>query len=296
MNKLSWVKRSPSKKELIQNIPIKQLTDVDGSSFMLYNNNCEKNILILGSCRLTQLCFYFNNLNLNRNIYFIYIVHVVLKHGNSIPDSLKENLRNIMKNTDIIVCETIKNHGEWNTSLKSDITFFKTLDIETTTKIYRIPNLELRMYHYELINTFKIPEEEVFSYFENSKKHLFEHLNETGYSEVAEFINKNIKKYKLFYTYNHPSSILSLCLFNYLCLKMGISIDIPFLNQMKDYNFLAGNDRPIFQRDIDMYKLEFATPITPDSYLHTPDIFRTFSLKCPYVFTANSFDFTDTLS
>ena len=45
-------------------------------SFLVYNNNCTNNILFIGSCRLSQILYYYNNINiedLKRNIYYIYI-------------------------------------------------------------------------------------------------------------------------------------------------------------------------------------------------------------------------------
>lgn len=242
------------------------------NNFLIYNNNCEKNILFIGSCRLASYMFYYNNLNMDymkRNIYGVYI--------SNCSDNLhlfpKEKLIDILKNTDIIICENIVNYDILNTNIKSDINFFKEFNT-SDKKIIHIPNLELRMYTYDIIHTFKQTKEEVYDYFLKSKQHLYKLFDDTGYEELKVFIDTNLNKIRLFNTFNHPSNTLSIVLFKYL-MKHAFNINIQneFLNTMHKYCFLEGNCTPIFDNDIMLYNIEYRCNISDNNLLHTPNIY-----------------------
>jgi len=253
---------------------VKTINDVSAvnsgnQTFLLYDNKCQKNLLFVGSCRLVQFAFYFNNLgvdSLKRNIYYIYVPD----WGNEeLRNKMPRNIiRNILKDTDIIICESMCHYGILNTT-DTEVNFFKEFEV-TNKMIFRLPNLELRMYHYETMTRFKQPSEEAVNYFKKSKQHLFSKLNELGYEKVSEFIERNLFKTKLFNTFNHPRRVLSLFMFKQLMIKFGILLKSDFFQDMNNYPFLECRDFPIIQRDLDAYGLQFKCNISPDAILDNP--------------------------
>jgi hypothetical protein len=255
---------------------VKYIDDVssvnsDNPTFLVYDNKCQKNMLFIGSCRLVQFAFYFDNLGINslkRNIYHIYVPN----WGN---EELRNNLprdiiHKILKDTDIIICESMCNFGILNTT-DTEVNFFKEFEV-VNKAIFRIPNLELRMYHYENITVFGQPIEEVVRYFKKSKEYLFTKLNELGYEKVSEFIERNITKTKLFNTFNHPRRVLSLFMFKQLMLKFGVSLGCGFFQDMNNYPFTEIREFPIVQKDLDAYGLQFKCKISPQSVVNIPNL------------------------
>lgn len=228
------------------------------NNFCVYNNNCNKNILFIGACRLVSQLYYFNNLgidSLKRNIYYIYIVDWY-NRVNQIP---KQVINNILKNTDIIVCENIKSYDILNTNELSEINFFKSFDINIDTKIFRLPNFELSCYSHFIINNCNIPynHELMYDIYKQSRERLSRSLIKYECNEIDNFINKYFTSIKLFNTYNHPTKILLLFLFKNLMKRMGITLDITFFNTMYEYDILEGNDTPLFNIDITLYNFRF---------------------------------------
>jgi hypothetical protein len=257
---------------------IKLLTDVEyvnskSKTFMVYDNKIDKNLLFMGSCRTVQLAFYFNNLNiphLKRNIYILYVPHWS-------TDELRESLPRdvilkILDKTDIIICESIERFGILNTYEHLEQNFFKHFDVKNKL-IFHIPNIELRMFHYEITRVFKRPIHEVAGYFHKSKEHILNKLKVFGYEKVAEFIERNITKIKLFSTFNHPTRVVMLLLFKYLALKMGIHLPASFFTEMDKYNFIEGNELPVIQKDINLYNLKFSCTISDELVLGMSDVY-----------------------
>jgi hypothetical protein len=258
---------------------IKYIDDVsavnsDNPTFLVYDNKCQKNVLFIGSCRLVQFAFYFNSLGINsfkRNIYQIYVPNWGTDElRNKIP---RDVIMKILKHTDIIICESMRHYGILNTT-DTGVNFFKEFEVENKL-IFRLPNLSLRMYHYEIMTVFGQPIEEVASYFKKSKDHLFTKLNELGYKKVSEFIERNLTKTKLFNTFNHPRRVLSLFMFKQLMIKFGILLKSGFFQDMNNYSFLEAKNFPIIQKDIDSYGLQFKCNISPESIVDSPLVFVT---------------------
>lgn len=268
---------------------IKVLSDVEhvnskSKTFMLYDNKTDKNLLFIGSCRTVQLAFYFNNLNiphLKRNIYILYVPHWSTEElRESLP---RDVILKILDKTDIIICESIERFGILNTYEHLEQNFFKHFDVKNKL-IFHIPNIELRMFHYEITRVFKIPIHEVGGYFHKSKEHILNKLKVFGYEKVAEFIERNIIKIKLFSTFNHPTRVVMLLLFKYLALKMGIHLPASFFTEMDKYNFIEGNELPIIQKDIDLYNLKFPCTISDELVLGMPDVVFVKHPKIDYKF------------
>lgn len=249
------------------------LTQAKPEDLLIYDNQVDNNILFIGSCRLTPYMFYYNNIKnceYKRNIYGIYVPRWSGENINNFPHA---EVINILKNTDIIICESISNYGILNTHDELEINFFKEFNIDKKIDVYKIPNLELRMYHYEIIHIFKQPKESVYPYFLSSKEYLLTKLNNLGYEKVASFIDSNIGKIKLFNTFNHPSKTLSLFLFKYITAKIGIYLESSFFVEMQKYIFLEGNETPIFNIDKESYDIKFDYTYIDDNKLYEPGIF-----------------------
>ena len=135
-----------------------------------------------------------------------------------------------------------------------------------------IPNIELRMFHYENVQIFKQPVDQVTTFFQMSKKHVLNKLNEFGYSMVSDFIERNITKTKLFNTFNHPRRVVMLLLFKCMMAKIGIHLSSNFFTEMNKYTFLEGFELPIIQKDIDSYGIQFKCKVSPDSVINIPNI------------------------
>jgi len=232
-----------------------KMQDLSSDNLLIYDNKSSKNILFLGSCRMFPLMYYFNKIhvdNLHRNMYFIYVSHWLNK---------QLNIDTILMNTDIIICETMKNFGVLNTVGEKN--FFNIFPIRENTKIFKIPNLQLRMYAHDSINRFHIEfdHNKLYHYFLESRQRLKQNLIKHGYEELDLFIDRHIHDMKLFSTYDHPMPILSVLLFKYLALKMNIVLENEFLNKLLSYVFLQGNDTPLYDIDRDLYRLTFIDEI-----------------------------------
>jgi hypothetical protein len=253
---------------------LKHVEDVNtvDKTFLLYDNSVTKNLLIIGACRNVQLAFYFNNLNithLKRNIYFIYApVWGTEEKRASLPYDV---IHKILVNTDIMICESIQNYGVLNTYRGLEKNFFKEFGVKDKIVI-DIPNIELRMFHYENVQIFKQPIDQVTTFFQSSKKHVLTKLNEFGYSVVSEFIERNLTKTKLFNTFNHPRRVVMLLLFKCMMAKIGIHLASNFFTEMNKYPFLEGFELPIIHKDIDSYGLQFKCNVSPDTVINVPNV------------------------
>jgi len=240
-------------------------------TFLLYNNNCENNILFIGGCRMTQFAFYFNNINiphLKRNIYMIYV-----PDWNGKFDIIPKNtIKKIVDNTDLFICESVQKYDILNTISHLDVNFFKEFGI-TNKPIFMLPNLELRMYHHTIMHIIKKPIHEVHSKFLHSMKYLCEHIDSLGYKPVSDFIQRNISKIKLFNTHSHPRRFLMLLLFKHMMLKADISLNLEFYNEMNKYSFIEGHETPVCQKDVDLYNIKYNCIISDNTVLEDPNAY-----------------------
>lgn len=236
----------------------------NNGSLLVYNNNASKNVIFIGSCRTVPLMFYYNTVCKDRNIYSI----LVYKY----PKINSELIHQILKNTDIIICENVEHFEILNTNIKSEITFFKHFKVDSTIHIHYIPNLELRMFNYDIINTFKINKQDVYNYFLISRERLVKRIIEFGYSDLWHDITKYLYKVRLFSTFSHPTRILSCLMFKHMSIKLGLKVLPEDYTEFLKHSFIEGNDTPIFQEDIDMYSFSFPCILNSSGNLETPGI------------------------
>jgi hypothetical protein len=246
------------------------------NGFLVYNNNASKNILFIGTCRLGGLLYYYNNLNHpnieKRNVYYIYIAD--WDGGReTLP---KAQINSILTNTDKIVCENIKNYDILNTNELSEQSFFKKFSVSPEVSIYRLPNLDLYYHTQLLVNKFGLPLEtnKLYMQFIESKERLMRSLQKYNASEIADFIEKYFSHIRLFYTWNHPAELLLLLLFKNLMKRMNVSLDLSFLERMIKIPILYGNNFPVYDIDVSLYKFTYKQQIETETHrIHDKNFF-----------------------
>jgi len=253
--------------------PAKKINDIgelnEKNNFLIYDKKVEKNILFIGSCRISSLMYYLAKYNSHRK-YNIYGIYVVTYTGNKINNLPKNQILEILKNTDIIICEQMCNYRYLNSDENLSENFFKEFNVDKKIKIIHIPNLELRMYHHDIINIFGQQKNNVYNYHLMSKKHLFDLNTKLGFLELNTFIETNLTKYKLFSTANHPTRILSLYLFKLLVAKIYDNnfVETDLFEELFEEKFLEGNDTPIIKEDIELYNFKFNTNLQSSDILN----------------------------
>ena len=161
------------------------------------------NVLFLGGCRTFVYIMFFEELCKHMS-YFIHAQFGIQTIAVHIIDLLKrtktDNMRNVIENADIIVCEQMRNYNGLNTSKKCVENIFNNFNIKSNCKIIQVPNLE---------------------YFKNAGNvididRLTTHCKKYGFNYVSNMIINNPIE-KLFVTCNHPKNILLLEAFKEIC-------------------------------------------------------------------------------
>lgn len=234
--------------------------------FCIYNTESKKNILFLGSCRHSPTMFYYSLLNPDINIFCIYTPFWGSNNLASLPI---QTINNILKSTDIIITETIRSYGILNTDRQAKNNFFETFECDHIQEI-RVPNLHLAVYLYDIIQLCKKNKSDYKQTFNESMARLKRSIYSKGFDAVYDFIVKHFADIRMFYTFNHPSTIVSMLVFKTLMSKLGQQdlIDPNFFYRVKDYNFLAGHGTPITKTDISTYNFNFETKIFDDSIVN----------------------------
>lgn len=237
--------------------------------FLVYDKGSKENILFLGSCRMSPLMFYYSNLNTQFNIYNIYTPFWNEEERTNFPF---DKIKSILKDTKIIITETISSYGILNTNHKLTDNFFDIFQIKHIEE-FRVPNLHLAIYLHDIIHGLHKSSTEYETAFEESLSLLRDSCIKKGYTELYDFIVDYISEIRVFYTFNHPSRILSMLTFKILMNKLNQSIPKKFFHNMNDYHFLEGNGTPITQKDIDTYKFSFYTRIFENPALEQPILY-----------------------
>ena len=250
-------------------VEIQNLTK--NSNFLIYDKNSEKNVVIISSCRLISFAYYFYNLEgFNYNIYMIYVVPYII--NNTLPNN--EIINKIFENTDMIVCENIKNHPGLNTSEDSnDKTIFDTFKIKKETQIFRIPPLELRCFAHTNFHVFNRSLDDLKTFSDSSKEFLKNRLIRSSFNKTNEFIEKYFETLKLFHTHNHPSNITTIVFFiDFILKQTSFKITKEFVKTCFNVKFLDGNEIPIFNVDIINNNFQFIKYVEHDNNFLNKDL------------------------
>lgn len=229
------------------------------NTFLLYPSsvNSNKNILFLGSCRMSPLMYYWHVLYPDYNIYNIYIPYWI---DRSLLD--KPKLQSILDNSHLLITETVRNYEILNTDKNIQNNFFDNFKFSGDE--IRISSLELHMYYHDLHNTYKIIEnKDKLEAFEKSKNRLKNSLISKQQKFIWNFIESNLQDIRLFATHNHPNAVLSIGSFLYLAQRLNIHLKESFYSQIIDKTFLQGHHTPILDIDIKTYGFRFPCAIFP---------------------------------
>lgn len=254
---------------MIYNINEMAKTNSDNNFALYTTSSLNKNVLFLGSCRMSPLMYYWHIMYPKYNIYNIYVPNWT---DRSKID--KKRIQSILENTDFLITETVRNFEILNTDRSIDNNFFKVFDVNAQE--IRISNLELHMYVHDLCNVYKVPEKNYQSWFENSKNRLRDSLISKNQGFIWEFIKDNLQEIRMFATHNHPTNILSIATFIFIARQLNDKINLSFIEKVFDKLFLQGHYTPIVELDIDLYNFKFEGTVFPNtilsdsSYRHTP--------------------------
>jgi hypothetical protein len=246
----------------IKKLPLDNLKFVENlrkqtfnQNYLIFDNGAPKNILFLGTCRIAPLMWYFNQVKhiINRNIYGIYIVEL-LTNPSLLSNLDKEKIRAILKNTDIIVYEKIKNVNGFNTHNFEKNSFFHTFDIRDTLTLL-IPNLYVKQFYFEMDNYERSNYGNTVS---NSTARFKKSCEATDFSQLYDFFCKNNLKYRLFASSLHPTRILSLFLFKLLCKRLHITLPRSFFEENINIGFIDNEACPITKHDISINNYTFS--------------------------------------
>jgi FkbM family methyltransferase len=250
--------------------------------FLIYNGKSNKNLLIVSACRLSTFAYYFSQTT-DYNIYMIYIIPFV--RTKELLDETK--IKDIVKKTDVIVCESITNFHPFRTIDQTEPTsFFSIFGVDfNKTKVYTIPNLEfhyLSHWVYHKCNV-KCTPKALYDNYIKSRDILFKKCIDTKFYKTKKFIDIYFKKLQLFHSAVHPTVILSLVAFIETCEKMEIFVDVDSITKLIKNNFLGGFETPVFKIDIETFGLAYKATIQDDHLFEDKDLHPI--LDCSYLQT-----------
>jgi len=234
------------------------------NNFKVKNANKNKNIIFIGSCRLASIINYIRLLDVfsNYNIHYIYVVDF---NERKVPVNI---INKIIQNTEIIVCEKTTSYNYLNTDKQAPYNIFQTYDIPKNCKIVNISNLEFLMFYSDLLVRNK--NKNILEIRNQSLERLKNKLLSNKQYNIIELLNKYLfnQKFPLFYTANHPSSVLTLLSFKHLCdnVKIHIPTNKILDNYLTDLRYfsLYGNNTSITYWDKKNYNISFCKNFSND--------------------------------
>jgi hypothetical protein len=246
--------------------------------FCLYKGTRDKNILFLGSCRMSPIMYYLSLLRPELNIYCIY---VPFWDSNAKLKFPKESIEKTLPNTEAIVTESVKNNSILNTSRKCAENFFD--EFNTEIEEIRMPNYILSMYLYDIVNMELKDDEFVLcdntkkkckEIFGNSRERLGNSMINSGFAAVNKFFNENFMKIKMFSTINHPTTIVSMLTFKIMAQRLGIKqLSLEFFKHISKHHLLSGNSTPITRFDFENYGFQFKSTVFENDVIRNKNFF-----------------------
>jgi len=220
------------------------------------------NITFITSCRGISLAIwlaemrllmpYFKNWQLGINVVAVHIVHKIYEYPT-------KNMKNVIENSDIIICECIKNYTYINTLKECSNNIYTSFNIKPECKIFTIPNLSLIYYINDIKQNYNTNNYTINDYLkiknDNLNKLIYwcEHYK---FYDVAKYIKLNINKHIIFHTHNHPTTNLLVILFKELFKKMfNVILPNHYIINIIKYKILDCNDNDKIKLDFLDYEL-----------------------------------------
>ena len=168
------------------------------------------NVLFIGVCRSYIYAIYFAEI-CKYVPWFKHAQFGISAIGVHIVDLMKrqktKNIKNVIENADIIICEQIRHYSFLNTSKQCEQNIFNNFNIKPECVVIQIPNVDVRYYYKDLQfenlhdandnNKVKIVKD-------NNLNRFIEHCKKYNFEQFAEYVLKNINNKRLFVTFNHP--------------------------------------------------------------------------------------------
>ena len=198
-------------------------------NIMIVNNNAKKNILFIGSCRISTYVNYFLNdgvFGTNYN-YVCILVHIpaMVELSKNIIDN--GAVKQLICNSSILVREYVRNYSYLNTVASQPENIFKIYNSFDHSIL--LPNYDnFLFYMRDIIMYGDINIKSAFNSFLNNdislktlseiiqalhKKELerfYTIIKQTDVPDLKQFVETNINKKRLGHTLNHPANVLSL--------------------------------------------------------------------------------------
>jgi len=177
----------------------------------------------------------------------------------------EQKIKEIVKKTDVIVCECITNNHQFKTIDEKDPTsFFSIFGVDfNKTKVYKVPNFELHYLTHWVFHKTRAERTEkvIYDNYINSRNILFKRCIDNKFYKTKKFIEVYFKQLQLFHSAVHPTVILSLVSFMEICEKMEINVDLDTIVKFIKINFLGGFETPIFKLDIEIFDITYKVTI-----------------------------------
>uniref|UniRef100_A0A6C0KMT0 Polysaccharide biosynthesis enzyme WcbI domain-containing protein n=1 Tax=viral metagenome TaxID=1070528 RepID=A0A6C0KMT0_9ZZZZ len=224
---------------------VNYICDINSKSeICICDRKSNKNICLIGGCRITP----FLNYLANDNYFDSYNILGILVFNNEMINLSKNIIDNEEKkkeiyNTTILICEYIINFDYFNTSPKTDKNIFKikeSFDIKILLPNYQDPCIytaDLILHkdniQSDFINKYlnkAISLEEFSKILKDTKtneiKRYYDIIFKSDLPELFDFVIKNIDNNRIAYTINHPSNILFIKMHE-IILKKFFNREIP---------------------------------------------------------------------
>lgn len=235
------------------------------SKICICDRNSNKNILLIGSCRITPFINYFAN-----DCYFdSYNILAIMVHNTEMIALSKtiidnEGIKQEIYKTTIFVHEFCRNFEYLNTSRDTEKNIYKIkdkFDIHVSLPNYQDPSIYAKdIMFYKNTNDFhkymdkEISLEEFSNILKDSqtkeKKRYYDVISKSDLPELYDFVVENIHNKRIAHTINHPS--------NFLFIKMyQIILKNYFNRQLPDAVIQLNNDREILSSTGYATKLTF---------------------------------------
>lgn len=234
-----------------------------------------QNVLFVGGCR----SFVFNMMfeELTKHVpqfesfgYGALAVHIPINVQKFTGPT--EKMKQAFENADYIVCEQVRTYSYLNTSPKCEESIFKSFNIKDSCKILQIPNSEIVYFYNDILNHYAYSQQEINGLTDEKSvenivtiknhnlKRLVDHCIKYEFPLLAEFIQQNIHKVRLFNVINHPNNCVMAKQFEEMIGKLfGYQLDDCMLNvlssirvfdddkgtQMVEMDYQTGFDRNV---------------------------------------------------
>jgi hypothetical protein len=249
------------------------------------DRNSNKNILLIGTCRITAFLNYLAN-DSYFDSYNILAAFVHLPELAELSEELinNENFKLYINNTSILICEYVIHFKYFNTSRFTEKNIFKIKD--TFDLIISLPNFQNPcifakdiIFHENLYEYFLKYINKEISEINFSEKLKTIHISEinrycdvikkSDFPEFHEFVLNNVYNFRIAHTINHPSNFLLIKLHEML-LKKFFNRDIPESVSLinKEYEFL---DSVEYYTKLTLYDKIFLGFLINEDYLNEED-------------------------